>query len=138
MRNGATCCKRLRPARSITGNPRNRRSRARRGRRPSTTAIATRSWSIIRDIFSTADALARDEVKREIARALGYDRVGSRIADVLDGDLRAAVRRGILENRGGELRALCRGIGDYTRDHLMDMLLSDIGRGWWERDDLMT
>jgi hypothetical protein len=36
-----------------------------------------------------------------------------------------------------QLRLLCRGIPDYTRDHLIRMLMADLGTSWWERDELM-
>ena len=93
--------------------------------------------AVIREVFSAGQGRARDDAIREIAQALGYERVGARIADVLDGDIRTAVRRGILENTNGELQLLCRGIGDYTRDHLVNMLMSEIGGGWWDRDELI-
>lgn len=97
--------------------------------------------AIIRDVFSTTGAeeiFTRDVAKREIARALGYERVGARINEVLDNDIRTAVRRGILENSGGGLRLLGRSIHQYTRDHLIDMCLSDLPSGWCERDDIIV
>ena len=70
----------------------------------------------IRDVFSASGILERPEAIREIAAALGYGRTGSRIAQSLDGDLRAAVRRGILENSRQGLQLACRSIAGYSRN----------------------
>ena len=92
----------------------------------------------IRELFSDGKNRTREDAIAELTRTLGYQRAGSRIQEVLDNDLRTAVRRGILESRsGGKLRLLVRNIDEYSRDHLVEMLLSDL-RGWWDRDDLIT
>jgi type I restriction enzyme S subunit len=66
--------------------------------------------TVIRQVFSDRQPRTRDDAIRDVARALGYGRVGHRIQDVLHKDLLTAVRRGILENAGGELRLLFRSI----------------------------
>ncbi len=52
-------------------------------------------------------------------------------------DIRTAVRRGILDNTAGQYSLLCRSITDYTCEHLVAMLLSDMGGTWWDRDELI-
>jgi hypothetical protein len=52
--------------------------------------------TIIRQVFGDSQPRTRDNAIREVARTLGYGRVGHRIQDVLHTDLLTAVRRGIL------------------------------------------
>ncbi len=92
----------------------------------------------IRELFLDGQARQRDEAIHDVARALGYRRVGSSIDEILGNDIRTAVRRGILDNAGGQFRLLCRTIDQYTRDHLIDILLAAIGPAWWERDDAIV
>jgi hypothetical protein len=91
--------------------------------------------AIIRQVFSDGQSRTRENAIRDVAQALGYGRVGHRIQDVLHTDLLTAVRRGILENVGGELRLLVRSIADYERDFLKLQFLASIGRSWIKRDD---
>ncbi len=76
-----------------------------------------------------------DEAVRDVARALGYRRVGSTINEILGNDVRTAVRRGILDKTSGEFRLLCRTIDRYTRDHLIDILPGALGQGWSDRGE---
>jgi hypothetical protein len=91
--------------------------------------------AVIRQMFSDGQPRSRDNAIRDIAQELGYERVGHRIADVLHTDLLTAVRRGILQNVGSELRLLVRSIADYEREFLKVQFLASIGRSWIERDD---
>jgi len=89
----------------------------------------------IREAFSKGDLRDRDQAIRDVAYALGYRRLGSRIHDVLSRDIQTAVRRGILDNSGGQHSLLCRYIDRYTRAHLIDTLLSAMGGTWQTRDE---
>jgi hypothetical protein len=89
----------------------------------------------IRQVFSEGLELTREEAFKEIAKELGYDRVGSRIEEILDSDIRTAVKRGILENNRGNLKILCKSIDEYDRDFLKDQFLASIGRPWVEREE---
>lgn len=94
--------------------------------------------ALIREVFATGGARDRDTALKEIATALGYERLGPHIREVLSTDIRTAVRRGILHNQGGSLTLLCRSIEDYERDFLKELFLAAIsqnGRVWLERDD---
>jgi type I restriction enzyme S subunit len=94
--------------------------------------------AVIRDLFASGGPRDRKDATREIAGALGYRRTGSRIAEILDNDLRTAVRRGILENTPDGLRLLCRTIADYDRDFLLQQLTAAMGTTWWDREDLVS
>jgi type I restriction enzyme, S subunit len=89
----------------------------------------------IRQVFSDGQPRNRENAVRDVARALGYGRVGNRIQDVLHTDLLTAVRRGILENAGGELRLLVCSIADYDKNLLKQQFLAAIGRSWIGRDE---
>ena len=91
--------------------------------------------AVIRQVFGDCQSRTRENAIRDVARALGYGRVGHRIQDVLHRDLRTAVRRGILENVGDELRLLFRSIEDYNRDFLKQQFLAAIERSWIERNE---
>jgi len=90
--------------------------------------------AVIRQVFSDGHPRARQDAIREVARALGYGRVGPRIQDVLHTDLLTAVRRGILDNVEDELILLARSMADYDRDLLKRQFLAAVGRSWIERD----
>ena len=89
----------------------------------------------IRQIFSEGLELSRELAFKKIAKELGYDRVGSKIEEILDSDIRTAVKRGILENERGTLKILCKTIEGYERDFLKDQFLASIGRAWVEREE---
>jgi len=86
-------------------------------------------------MFSEGLELTREEAFRKIAKELGYDRVGSKIEEILDSDIRTAVKRGILENDRGTLRIDCRTIEEFRRDFLKDQFMASIGRVWVEREE---
>src|SRR5690606_8317843 len=77
-----------------------------------------------------------------LARALGYRRTGSAVRDALGNTLRTAVRRGILQNEGGELCLRYRTLEQHAeddRDGLKTQFLASLhGRAWTERDDAIA
>lgn len=82
--------------------------------------------------------LARGELIRDAAHALGVERAGKLIKEVLDGHLRAAVRRGIVANERGMIRLAGRTIEDFERDVLKDQFVAALaaeGHGWVGRTD---
>ena len=83
---------------------------------------------MIRNVFNSGPARDRETVLREVSQALGYDRLGSHIREIFDRDLRTAVRRGILQNHGGELSLLGRSIEQYERGFLKDQFLAALDR----------
>ena len=86
-------------------------------------------------LAEAGDALARDALIRQAARALGHQRTSKGVAAALDDAIRRAVRRGIAENRGGALGLLVRDIDGYDRDHLKTQLVAALRaqRGWVDR-----
>ncbi|MEQ9411968.1 MAG: restriction endonuclease subunit S [Fuerstiella sp.] len=91
--------------------------------------------AVIRDVFTSGGSRSRDQAIHDIADALSFTRVGHRIREAIDNSIRTAVRRGILDSEHGELSLLCRHIDEYTRDHLIDILLAAMGTGWWEQSE---
>lgn len=93
----------------------------------------------IRDLLDGPDGgegIEREEAIRRLANDLGFKRVGSRIKEVLHGDLIAGARRQILETVGGRVRRLTRSIADYDREFLKEQFVASLeGKAWWERDD---
>lgn len=89
----------------------------------------------IRKVFSTGGARDRETALVEVARALGYQRLGKHIRHTLETDLLNAVKRGILENDRGQLRLLARRMEDYDRAFLKTQFLAAMGRGWVEREE---
>jgi type III restriction enzyme len=92
----------------------------------------------IREVFSRPDAvegLDRETALREVAKAMGFGRLGQKIREYIEGDLIAAVRRGVILSDKGKLFLDCRTIQDYSRDLLKEALLAAMGSTWWEQDD---
>lgn len=89
----------------------------------------------IRKVFGDGAERDRDVALRDIAYALGYQRLGPRIREALSGDLIAALRRGIVVNAGGNYRLGFRSFADCPRDALKDAFESAIGRAWIVRED---
>lgn len=89
----------------------------------------------VREVFSHNSELDREAAIREVAHALGFERTGSRIAEAIDSALIAAAKRGVIQNNRGVLSLWSRSISDYTRDELIDTLLSVMGAIWWDREE---
>ena len=83
----------------------------------------------VRDAFAEGGARDREQAIRDVAVALGDQRVGSHIRDTVDGYLRAAVLRGILLTKNGQYDLMVRSAADYTRDHLIERLIASMNGG---------
>lgn len=92
----------------------------------------------IREVFSQNSELDRHSAIREVAHALGFNRTGSKIAEAMDSALIAAAKRGVIQNNRGILSLWSRNIGFYSRDVLIDTLLSVMGMIWWEREEAIV
>jgi hypothetical protein len=90
--------------------------------------------AVIRKVFGNGSPRERETALHELAEALGYGRVGSRIRALLEDGLRTALRRGILHHERGEFSLLCRSIEGYERDFLKQQFVAAIGRTWTGRD----
>ena len=90
----------------------------------------------IRKLFSSRGERDREMAIKELASVLGYQRVREGLRERLDSALSLAVRRGILENRDGELSLLNRSISEYQLDFLKEQFLASLeGHAWKERED---
>lgn len=82
--------------------------------------------------------IGRDELLKEASLALGYQRLGHKMDEILRGHLRAALRRRIVEADGDQLRAATSTLADYTLDELRDSFISIMRKGTrYEREELM-
>ena len=90
----------------------------------------------IRQLFSDGSPREREQAITQMAEGLGYERVGSKVREIVDNSLRTAVRRGVLTSDGGGLRLDVRSIEDYRRDFLKEQFLASFeGRAWKQRGD---
>lgn len=87
----------------------------------------------IRQLFGDGSSRDRDTAIRELARALGYRRLGAHIREVLSKDFMTAVRRGILEIDRGMYKIGFRSLGECPRSSLKVDFLSAVGRAWIDR-----
>ncbi len=92
----------------------------------------------IRQLFSDGRSCDRATALRQLAQALGHQRLGPRIRKALSTDLRTAVRRRILQNERGKLSLNCRTIEDYDRSFLKAQFLASLARTWTSRDAATT
>jgi len=94
---------------------------------------------LIQGIRSAAQAngeISRDEFVTAVARELGFARTGSKIHDAIDGAIRAAARRGIVQTGPGTVTAARTRIDDWSRDELVDALGSVMRRrAEYDRED---
>lgn len=92
---------------------------------------------VLRDLLSRPDAregLDREALLRAVAVAVGFERLGPRIREVLEGDLLAAARRGVVMSEAGLVRLATRSIADYDREILREQLLAAAGTAWTDRE----
>ena len=69
--------------------------------------------------------------------------LGKNIRKELSGDVRAAVRRGVLDRRNGLYHRHCRNINQYEPTFLREMFLASLGdgrnpRGWIDQDEALV
>ena len=90
------------------------------------------SMALIRELFSKRGPgpFYREELVVMMRDLYGLGALGKRIRKELSGDIRTAVRRGILDNAAGQYTILCGHIGRYKPRFLRAMLLAAIGRNW--------
>lgn len=82
--------------------------------------------------------IKRAEMLRAVARLLGYQRLIPRLKTTLQGHMRAAIRRGILEPDDDCVRALCVTMDGYTREALRDAIRSVMRSGTiYDREDVI-
>ncbi|MBX3315763.1 MAG: hypothetical protein KF902_02745 [Phycisphaeraceae bacterium] len=98
----------------------------------------------VRQTFTDPDNadLERDQAVRRVARTLGFARVGSRVADLVESGLTAAARRKVILTERGLLSLQTRSIDDYTRDECVEFLIAAMrdagGPAVWDREEAIT
>ena len=89
----------------------------------------------IRQLFGEGGARDRETALKQLSLSLGYQRLGTKVREILERDLLSAVRRGILINNGGHLQLATGGLDAVDRDELKDGFLAAIGRSWIDREE---
>jgi hypothetical protein len=89
----------------------------------------------IRQLFGEGGARERETALKQLSLSLGYQRLGTKVREILERDLLTAVRRGILINNGGHLQLATGGLDAVDRDELKDGFLAAIGRSWIDREE---
>src|SRR5208337_1640761 len=80
----------------------------------------------------------RDELLKEVSRALGYQRLGKKVREVLKGHLRAAIRRKIIEAEGDLVRAGHATMEEYDLEDLRETICSVMRLGRkYEREEVI-
>ena len=84
-------------------------------------------------------SMDRDELLKEVSLILGYQRLGPRIEEALRGQLRAAIRRRIIEPEGTtQVRAGTTSMADYELEELRESFRSVMRKGTsYEREDIL-
>jgi hypothetical protein len=98
------------------------------------------SWGnimcLIRQIFSDGSERTRDAAIVEIGGHLGFQQLGKRSFEDVDNYLRAAVRRGVLDNKNGSLKLSAQSIEGHERSHLKEQFLASLeGTQWIDRHE---
>ena len=83
--------------------------------------------------------MERDELLKDVSLLLGYQRLGPWIVEALQGHLRAAIRRRIIESDGPTLvRAGAETMADYGLDELREVFRSVMRKGTnYEREEVV-
>ena len=92
---------------------------------------------IIREVLSKGP-LTSDELIRQTAYGLGYQRAVLGISTALEGALLAAARRGVTMRNGNLVQLKAHSIADYEHEHLKNQFLAAISRqtsGFIEREE---
>jgi hypothetical protein len=90
----------------------------------------------VRSIFARDDSLAREDFVVKIADILGYPPSDAKAHQDTEILIRAAVRRGVMEETGGRLSLVARTISDYPREMLKEQFLASLnGNAWTERSE---
>lgn len=91
----------------------------------------------VRDLLS-AGPMGQEDLIRQLAYKLGYQRAAAGISQALASVLRAASRRGIIVRQAGTVQLLARSIADHDDGNLREQFLAALSRetaGWIEREE---
>jgi len=114
-------------------------------RRPSIQDVARNEvLAAIRELYRVDPRpCEREWLLRLLRERLGFGALGSTIRVALSGDIRAAVRRGLLECRGGQYHRLCDSIDQYEPAFLRALFLASLADGrnprtWIDQDEAIV
>lgn len=91
----------------------------------------------VRELLSSGP-MGQEDLIKQLAYKLGYQRAVAGISQTLAGVLRAASRRGIIVRQAGTVHLMARSMADYDDGHLREQFLAALSRessGWIERED---
>jgi hypothetical protein len=91
--------------------------------------------STLRELFAGGTRMDREEALRALQAHYGWERLGPKVRRELEGDLLAAVKRGILQNERGELSLATRSMADYTKAECKQHFLAAQDRAWVSREE---
>jgi hypothetical protein len=86
----------------------------------------------VRAVLGRGGSMARLALIKQVARELGFERTGSRIAKEIDDAVRKAVRRGIAFSEAGALQLVAKTVAGYDEAFLEKHLLGAIAGPWWD------
>jgi hypothetical protein len=90
----------------------------------------------IRQLFTDGEGRDRATAIAELSEKVGHETLSSLSSAGLDGAIRIAVRRGVLENVDGLLRLAARSIDQYERNFLKQQFMASlVGKAWINRDE---
>jgi hypothetical protein len=90
----------------------------------------------LRSSFATGGLRDRETAMRQLAEDCGHSRLGPRIREAADNAIRTAVRRGVLDNEGGELELCAPSIEGFDREFLKEQFLASLeGYDWEDREE---
>jgi len=108
------------------------------GRRPINDYTADEMMPHFRSAIRGTDDITEEELQRHIAQRLGFERLGPQVRTTLQGHLRAAIRRGIVQRDGDFLRAATPTFASYTDDQLLKSFASVMRPNCdYDRDDVV-
>lgn len=112
-----------------------RRERTRKRRTTSSDVDTDDAMARVRQFFVSNGPQNREAAIVGLARAWGFARAGSRVANQMDTLLRTAARRGIVESSDGQVRLVSRTLDGHAREQLKRQFTAAMGRGWVTREE---
>ena len=90
---------------------------------------------LIRLVFGHGGVRDQETALRQLSAALGYQRLGSKVREVLDRDLQTARRRGILSEENGQLQLATITHQTVLQEQVKTEFLAVMSRSWATREE---
>jgi len=88
-----------------------------------------------RKAFRNRSEISREDLLKAVASSLGYQRLSAKLRVKLQGDMRAAMMRGIIQSNGDFIVPAARYTEDYDRDDLIKYACSVTKKGKLYEED---